>query len=290
MPLDMQPDRRIPYSIGRSATGIEWTDFSGNPWQICTRLPAVSGAMSGCEICYAATYVERRGFEWGPGVPRKELPGFHARMRRLDRLAVSTGMPFSVFSLSLGDWLDAEVDPAWRSKMIETVEACPNLTWLLLTHRPHLAGKFLPASWRQAPPANVWAGVTVDHPLHAFRWRQHAEFWGHTARAWVSAEPLAASLADIDLSGAACVIVGGASNTKDPAWAFDTRWVEELLAKYGQAVFFKQRGVFKDGVYIGNKKKTGRELHGRILDHTPWPRHRAQLAAAANPQPGLVPA
>lgn len=272
----------IPRSIARSMTGISWTDFSGNPWTVCTRIIANSGGRSGCEICYAAAFAETRlALTWGPGVPRHQFASFHARMRRLDRLATLTGMPFSVFSLSLGDWLDAEVDPALRAGLIDTIEACPNLTWLLLTHRPHLAGRLAPASWRVAPPVNVWAGVTVDHPVHGYRWSQHANYWAHTGRAWISAEPLAASLHSNVFTDFAVMIMGGASGTNDPTWEFRPEWVQEAVDRYGEdKVFFKQFGDFRDGVRLG-KKAAGRDLRGRIYDHTPWPRHRAALETAA---------
>jgi protein gp37 len=275
-------DAVIPKSVAKQMTGISWCDFSANPWTICTRIIANTGARSGCSICYAATFVENRlSHGWGPGIPRHQFASFGARMRRLDKLAAATGHPFSVFSLSLGDWLDPEVDPAWRAAMIETVEACPHLTWLLLTHRPHLATKLLPVSWRTQPPANVWPGVTVDHPLHGYRWTQHAEFWAHTGRAWVSAEPLAASLSSLDLSHAAVTIYGGASNTNDPTWEFNPAWVQEAIDRYGEdRVFFKQQGDFRNGVKVG-KKAAGRDIDGRIYDHTPWPRHRKMLAAIA---------
>ena len=273
----------ISRSVAKQMTGIEWADFTGNPWAGCTRVRAVADAMSGCDICYAETFCGRRlGVAWGDEAPRRKIESFHNRMRRLDRLAAKTGMPFAVFSLSLGDWLDPVVDPQWRSEMIDTVEACPHLTWLLLTHRPRLAAKFLPAAWRDRPPANVWSGVTVDHPLHATRWNHHAEYWAHTGRAWVSAEPLAASLKGVPLDGAACIVLGGASNTDDRRWAFYGRWVDEAVEQYGEErIFFKQYGVFRDDAYIGDKKKAGRDLDGRIYDRTPWPRHRDALKAAA---------
>jgi protein gp37 len=98
-------------------------------------------------------------------------------MRNLNRIAKATGYPFSVFSLSLGDWLDPEADPVLRAEMVETVEACQHLTWLLLTHRPHLARKLAPAAWIRDLPVNVWPGVTVDHPLHGYRWDQLRDVW-----------------------------------------------------------------------------------------------------------------
>jgi protein gp37 len=121
----------------------------------------------------------------------------------------------------------------------------------------------------------------VDHPLHARRWQQLADIWASTGRAWVSAEPLSGSLATVDLSAAASIIVGGASNTTDPAWALDPRWVEELVEQYGpEKVFFKQFGVFRDQQLM-HKKQAGRDLNGMIFDHTPWARHRDLLKAAA---------
>lgn len=275
--------KSITPSIAQQMTGIEWTDFSANAWIGCTRMPASQTGRSGCDICYAATFSENRmGVTWGAGAERRKVASFKARMRRLNRLAADTGLPFSVFSLSLGDWLDPEVDPKWRSEMIDTVESCENLTWLLLTHRPHLASKLLPGSWAATPPHNVWAGVTVEHPAHAFRWSQHAAFWGHTGRGWVSAEPLAASLKGVAFEGAACIILGGASNTRDDNWAFREAWVGEAIEQWGEnRVFFKQHGVFLNGVYVGNKKKAGRSYEGRILDQTPWPRHRDLLRRAA---------
>src|SRR6478736_6486860 len=120
--------KAIPRSIARQMTGIEWTDFTGNQWAGCTRVPANTGGRSGCDICYAATFSENRlGMAWGADAPRRHFANFQSRMRRLDKLAAATGMPFSVFSLSLGDWLDPEVDPSWRANMIATVEGCPHL-------------------------------------------------------------------------------------------------------------------------------------------------------------------
>lgn len=82
-------------------------------------------------------------------------------------------------------------------------------------------------------------------------------------------------------AGAATIIFGGASGTSDPTWEFNPDWVTEAVDRYGDdRVFFKQFGDFRDGVRVG-KKAAGRDLAGRIYDHTPWPRHREQLRAAA---------
>lgn len=46
--------------------------------------------------------------------------------------------PRRVFSLSLGDWLDPEVETAWLRDMLHVIFRCPNLTWQLVTKRPEL--------------------------------------------------------------------------------------------------------------------------------------------------------
>ena len=103
----------------------------------------------------------------------------------------------------------------------------------------------------------------------AYRWRQHEAFWGHTGRAWVSAEPLAASLATVALSGACTTIYGGASGTSDPTWEFDLDWVREALDKYGpERTYFKQIGDIVGGRRVG-KKAAGRVLDGRTWDVYP---------------------
>nr|WP_291333542.1 DUF5131 family protein [Desulfovibrio sp.] len=262
-------------------TGIEWSDYSANHWVGCSEIPAATEAKSGCSICYAKAFAARRlKVGWGAKQPRRPVSGFRGRMERLNRLAQKTGLPFAVFSMSLGDWLDAEVDQTLRLDFIEVVESTPNLTWLLLTHRPHLISKLAPASWRATLPSNIWPGVTVDHRLHTRRWDELASWWGDTGRAWVSAEPLASSLSGISFAGAAAIILGGASNTNDPDWALDPAWVQEMIEEHASRLFFKQWGVWREGQHM-SKKLAGREIDGAKFDRTPWPRHREILREAA---------
>ncbi|MBB3268303.1 protein gp37 [Azospirillum sp. OGB3] len=283
------PERRpislnlIPRSLASLLTGISWSSFTINAWNGCTEVPASSGGRSGCVICYARTFSERKGWaRWGAGQPRHQFSGWKARARRLDRMARETGLRFAVFAFSLADWLDAEVDPSWRSEFTTVVEECTNLDWLLLSHRPHLARKLAPASWRNTLPPHVWPGVTVEHAAHGFRLDQLAELWGDTGRMWVSVEPIAGSLATVDLSPACCIIVGGASNTDDLAWVPNPVHVAEILEAYPQRTHFKQWGVFDvAGVHRGTKERAGRDWNGQQYDWTPWSRHRHLLTRAA---------
>ena len=273
----------IPRSVARSMSGIEWADFSsGGAWGGCTRVPASPGARSGCDICYAATLGETRmGIRWGKGQPRRLFRGFAARARMLNRLGIKTGLRFSFFANSASDWLDAEVSAEARSVVIGLVEECSALNWLLLTHRPGLARRFLPGLWGQSPPENLWPGVTCDHARHYHRWESHADFWAHTGRAWASLEPLLSSVKNHTFPGAACLVVGGASNTSDPAYRLRREWVQEIAASNGHRLFFKQVGSFDfDGKRVG-KRAAGRALDGREFDFTPWPLHRHLLREAA---------
>lgn len=273
---------KISRTLARSMTGISWADFTANQWVGCTRIKAVKGAKSGCDICYAATFAENRmGVTWGAGEDRRLVKNFRDKLRHLNRVAEKTGLSFSVFSESLSDPFDSEVPQDFRSSYFDGLEETPHLTHVVLTHRPHNIVKFAPGHWMTELPANIWVGTTLDHYLHAFRWNKLQEVLGYSGRTWVSAEPLASSLMSLDLADAATIIVGGASNTKDPDWAFDVEWARELIGKYGDKVFFKQHGVFREGNYVGTKKAGGADVDGEYHLRTPWPLHRNILLKAA---------
>lgn len=272
----------LPSWLVKMMTGIEWADFTVNGWGGCTAIPAVSGALSACSICYARTYAGNRlDITWGAGEPRRRFKTAADKARRINRIAKRLGVRFSAFGMSLADWLDPEVDASWRAAFIELVEECDQLDWLLLTHRPHLIAKLAPESWKAGPPAHVWPGVTVEHRLHAFRWQQLLDAWGGCGRCWPSIEPMASSMAGIDFSAACCIIMGGATNTSDPRWTPRREWALELIQRYPEKSFLKQWGVFAaDGEYVGNKKTTGRELDGRKYEFLPWALHRDAEAGA----------
>lgn len=282
---------RIPPSLARTMTGINWADFTINGHTVCTPIPASPCALSACDICYAKHFAAKYfRVSWGAHVPRHKFTTAITRLRRLDALAASTGLPFAVFANSLGDWLDAELPQDWRTEYLDALEQATHINILLLTHRPHLAAKLAPASWRTNLPAHIWPGVTIEHPAYVRRWGQLANLWADTGRAWISLEPLAASMKGHRFDGAAGLIVGGASNTTDPRWAFDATWVLELDDAHPGLVNFKQWGVFKDGVLHRSKHTTGRIIDGRTFDHTPWPLHRDLLTAAkSTPAPATAP-
>lgn len=204
---------------------ISWTDNTHNEWIGCTRVSP------GCQHCYAETLMDTRyhRVKWGKGQPRvltseanRRKP--HAwnrtaeRARKLwaQRGAVGSPPPRPrVFSASLSDWLDDEVDPAWLAGLLGTVAATPELDWLLLSKRPHLwrarLARLVDACTPESPtsrrvrawldgeaPSNVWVGTTVEDQQRADERVPHLLAIPARVR-FLSCEPL---LGPVDLRGA----------------------------------------------------------------------------------------
>lgn len=141
-------------------TGIAWTDATQNFWEGCTKVGP------GCDHCYAENRDKRfhDGSHWGPGAPRRRMVDATFRrpltwnrdreryegMLRGDRF-VPPGTkipPLWVFSLSLGDFFDNEVDPQWRADAWAIIRACQSLRWQIVTKRVGNVCKMLPPDWR----------------------------------------------------------------------------------------------------------------------------------------------
>lgn len=218
-------------------TSIEWTNHTFNAWIGCTKVSAE------CDHCYAADLSRFRGWaEWGPGAPRKILSDATWRNPIIwNRKCAETGVRHRVFCSSLADVFDVEAPAGQRDRLWRLIRETPHLDWLLLTKRPHLAPKYLPADWGNGY-SNVWLGVTVG--VRKSQWRL-AELRKIPARVrFVSIEPLLEALPDLDLSGFQWAIIGGESGPgarpMDRAWAIAI--IDQCKAA-GVAVFFKQKGV-----------------------------------------------
>lgn len=137
-------------------TKIAWCDSTINWWEGCTKVSA------GCQHCYAEARDKRftGGKLWGKGAPRRKsksavkdalrynkLPWIcdecgHAPKDAIDSVAlcekcnrVVSCHPRRIFSLSLGDWLDAEVPIEWLAEMLDTIRQCDQVTWILCSKR-----------------------------------------------------------------------------------------------------------------------------------------------------------
>lgn len=157
---------------------IEWTDHTFNPWIGCTKVSP------GCLHCYAESLNLRwrKGVNWGKGAPRQRTTAQYWREAvKWNDEARRLGTRPRVFCASLADWLDPEVPAQWLSDLLELIEKCSQLDWLLLTKRPEMwrdrmeavaelptAGSIFALSWaRGKQPENVWLGTSVEDQTRA---------------------------------------------------------------------------------------------------------------------------
>jgi protein gp37 len=188
---------------------IEWTDHTFNPWEGCTKVSP------GCLHCYAEALRDLRygAVKWGKGQPRRRTApdnwkkplrwndtavcgscGKHAKNAaiagNLGKCPVcheDTMRRPRVFSASLADWLDDEVQIGWLADFLRLIRDTPNVDWLLLTKRPenwrsrveaaqdwhfdfgdrNVAG-WIQDWWKHSIyPGNVWLGTTVEDQTRA---------------------------------------------------------------------------------------------------------------------------
>lgn len=232
-------------------SNIAWTDATMNFWIGCQ---VVSPA---CDFCYARDLAEKYGWaKWGPGEPRHRTASSNwKKPLAWDRKAKQEGVRRKVFTNSLADFFDNQVDPQWRTDAYDVIRATPNLDWLILTKRPQNMEKMLPEDWGNGYP-NVWLGSTVENLKEAER--RIPVLRATPARIhFLSCEPLLEDISGIDFEGIDWVICGGESGQNRRP--FDIRWAEALHAQCvadGTAFFFKQ----DTGAKPGNRGRASDEL------------------------------
>lgn len=150
-------------------TGIKWTDSTSNPWWGCTK---VEGAPA-CIDCYAED-VDKRGtaadqpLHWGAGAPRRRVSE-KARneprrwQRNADKFMLEHGRRQRVFTMSMGDLFDKEVDDEWRNEHFDLMERCDRLEWQICTKRIPLLQKLAPLNWLEGDswPQHIGVLITV---------------------------------------------------------------------------------------------------------------------------------
>lgn len=239
-------------------TGIKWTDSTFNSWWGCTKVgPA-------CDHCYAEGVDKRTGENhWGSGAPRR-LMSEHARnepyrwQKQADKFFAEHGRRQRVFTLSMGDLLDNEVERQWVSDHMGTMEACDRLEWQICTKRISNLPKMIFPKWETAWPRHIGVLVTIvtqaeadrDVPrLLAMKERFNIPWVGisyEPAQEYVDWTPYV----DGTLYGASLdwIIFGGKSGGQwndrpfNLAWAYAAR---EQCAWAGCAFFMKQVAAFR---------------------------------------------
>lgn len=217
---------------------IEWCKHTMNFWIGCTEVgPA-------CDFCYARVMMQDRYHRatWGPGQARIRTSKENWRKPyQWNRAAALAGERHAVFSLSLADIWDNEVDPAWRRDAFRVMRDTKNLIYLLLSKRIGNAVEM--AEEAGGLPPNAAIGATManqaewdrDAPkLEAAAKRLNALF------TFASVEPMLGRI----WIGDWCpdqVICGGESGPN--ARIMDEMWAYELMQQVRvakKAFFMKQ--------------------------------------------------
>lgn len=342
-----------------AVTKIEWTatvrpdgtatpGYTFNPWRGCTKVSA------GCANCYAETMSKRNpgvlGI-WGPNGTRviASESGWREPLK-WDRAAATAGERRRVFCASMADvfedWRGPLTGslPSWsvlhghpeggslsgsklsldlvRQRLGATIQATPNLDWLLLTKRPENLARFGEEmfGWdvlRHGFPPNVWLGVSVEDQARADE-RIPLLLQAPATVRFLSVEPLLGSVdltrAGFDgryitnpLTGAVpyrpdlearpgidWVIIGGESGPG--ARPCDAGWIHEIVSSCrdaGVPCFVKQLGSRPYSAVRFSAKGSDRHVEPIPLrdrkggDPSEWP---ASLRVRQFPSPRSVPA
>jgi protein gp37 len=231
-------------------SSISWTDQQVSPE---------------CNHCYADFLVSKRmerdfTTPWRTKTWRDPVK-WNAKAPEMEK---QLGRRVRVFCASLTDFFLEEADQ-WRGEAWEVIRQNQNLAFLILTKRPSLIEKRLPADWGSGYP-NVWLGTTCG--VRSSYTRVDVLRTIPARVRFISAEPLLESVADINLSGIHWLIAGGESGPKyrqmEEAWAVELR---DLCRKMKVAFHFKQHSGFRPAT---NPLLAGRQHHESPLVQK-WP-------------------
>ena len=230
-------------------SSIEWTEMTWNPVTGCVKIS------KGCTHCYA----ERMAKRLTAMGSSRYLDGFKPTLHHdLIDLPMRWKKPRTVFVNSMSDLFQEAVPDDFIARVFETMAACPQHTFQILTKR---SGRVAALGSRLPWPANVWMGVSVENAQVLDRIDDLRAVPAQVR--FLSCEPLIGPLGALDLAGIHWAIVGGESGPgarpMREAWAQDIR---EQCEDQGVAFFFKQWGGVR-------KEKFGRVLNGRTYDAMP---------------------
>ena len=232
-----------------TTSAIEWTEMTWNPVTGCRKVS------QGCKNCYAERMAKRLQ---AMGVERYSdgfAPTEHEDILNLPRAWKKSRV---IFVNSMSDLFQDEVSDDFIHRVFDTMRACPQHTFQILTKRGARLKEFGPSlQW----PRNVWMGVSVENDLVVDRVKDLAAVPAKVR--FLSCEPLIGPLKRLPLRNIDWVIVGGESGPgaryMNPEWVNS---IHQQCIRSGTAFFFKQWGGVR-------KHKTGRLLHGRTYDEMP---------------------
>ncbi len=181
-------------------TGISWAHQTQNFWLGCDKIAPE------CRACYINEWIRKFGYKaWGELHRTKTTWG---DPKLWEHECAVHDYAMRVFTCSLSDFFHVKADP-WRDEAWEIIKKRSRLAWLILTKRPSLITKRLPADWGDGYP-NVWLGVSTgcNNTLNKMDVLRDIP----AAVRWVSTEPLLEDISQkINLDGFHWVVTGGES-------------------------------------------------------------------------------
>jgi protein gp37 len=171
---------------------IEWTEKTWNPITGCTKIS------EGCRNCYAEPMANRLQAMG----QIKYTHGFEKVVCHEKALEepLKWKKPCKIFVCSMADLFHDDVPFDFIAKIFETMEKCPQHTFIVLTKRPERMVEFIggtSGAGLSAPPLpNVWFGVTAENQEQADK-RIPILLQIPAAKRFVSIEPM---LGPIDLT------------------------------------------------------------------------------------------
>ena len=228
---------------------IEWTEMTWNPVTGCSRIS------EGCRHCYAERMAKRLTAMGNARYANGFKVTLHDDLVDLPRRMRS---PRIVFVNSMSDLFHEKVPTEFICRVFDTMRACPQHTFQVLTKRSKRLRELAPElRW----PHHIWIGVSVEDQRVLGRVDDLATVPAEVR--FLSCEPLIGPLEPVPLNGIAWVIVGGESGPG--ARPMKKAWVHSIRRQCREAgvhFFFKQWGGAR-------KDLNGRELDGRTYDEMP---------------------
>lgn len=228
---------------------IEWTESTWNPVTGCTKVSA------GCLNCYAERMAKRLRAMGQPNYRN----GFEVTCHEHAlELPLGWRKPQTIFVNSMSDLFHEDIPFDFVRRIFDVMQRAHWHRFQVLTKRAERLAALAP---RLPWPENVWMGVTVESADYLDRIDALRQTDAHIK--FLSLEPLLGPMPTLNLRHIDWVIVGGESGPG--ARELREEWVtplrDQCLARE-IPFFFKQWG----GI---NKKKTGRQLQGRLYNEHP---------------------
>lgn len=259
-------------------TGILYPGYTMNFWIGCT---PVSEECSACYAWAQDTFRHWTSDGWGKGKPRHRTSDHNWRQPiKWNKDAKEAGIALAVFTNSLADFFDKEVDPVLRNEAMQMIALCENLDWLVLTKRADAAREYLTdiAEGMGGPLPNIYAGATMGCKKSVL---ERADDLINTPAVvrFISVEPLLEDIGEellpyIESGKIHWVIVGGESEQKPlgrKARPMHPDWILKIqTACWANNVrfFFKQWGHWAPAYALGhNPQLQAMCLAGKVPVH-----------------------